>query len=388
MRILIQMGDPYCKENPAAKRIKTFCQVWTQLGHQVTILTPQCDENMRAIGSVHVCPTVKLKRKTKINRTLNGLIFSASSFLISLGIGHADVVLTTSPPPLISLSGWLIARVKRAKLVYDVRDIWPDVALEMGSFPPTSVYARVFAFIRNFMLHHAELVTTVSPGKVKKLQGYNPKGKVIEITNGLDEEFLSVAEDERVASQFGIDRVFTCVYIGNLGLAQGLNQLLHIARNAKREDLNAQFLLFGKGAEEALLRDMVNNERLDNVHFAGQISNDEIYSVLKYAQMSFVSLVNGNLRDSVPTKIFEALGVGCPVLLAAEGDAVDILREGGLGIVAHPNDDDALWKAFLQLYNGLPEVLIHRDEARRLMLEKYSRQKAARKLENILRGEV
>lgn len=75
-------------------------------------------------------------------------------------------------PPLVSIPGWIIAKCKGAKLVYDVRDIWPDVALEMGSFVEGSIYCKVFRAITRFMYKHSDWVTTVSPGKVEKIKSH------------------------------------------------------------------------------------------------------------------------------------------------------------------------------------------------------------------------
>lgn len=80
------------------------------------------------------------------------------------------MVITTTPPALISPFGWLIAKFKHAKLVYDVRDIWPDVAWEMGSFDRRSMYSRIFEFVRNFMLKHSDMITAVSDGKVENCE--------------------------------------------------------------------------------------------------------------------------------------------------------------------------------------------------------------------------
>lgn len=381
MNIIIHMCDPYPNEGPNAVRMQTFYDVFTRLGHKVYVLAPDIQPSHQMQKDVFYCPVIPLKSKSTLNRLLNGLSFGFTSFFASLRLGTADVVLTTSPPPLISPFGWLIAKIKRAKLIYDVRDVWPDIAWEMGSFGPGSIYSKGFAAIRDFMLRHADLVTTVSEGKVKKLRGYAPRAEIIDITNGLNERFLDNTEDPEVIARYHLDEVFSCVYIGNLGLAQGLRQLLAVAEKAKAAQMRVQFLLFGGGVEEAKLKDMARQKGLDNVVFAGRLPNTEIYTVLKHAKISFVSLVNDKLLDSVPTKMFEALGVGCPVLLAAAGEAAAILEQSGLGIAVRPNDEEALWNAFLQMFDTMPQVLANRERARALMLTKYSRQKAALRLE-------
>ena len=385
MRVILHMGDPYPNESPAAKRIRAFYDVLTEHGHHVTVIAPDYrDEKIEVAGTIF-CPTIRMKKKTTLMRMMNQLSFAFSSVLYARKAEKADVVLTTSPPVLISMGGWLIAKMKRAKLVYDVRDIWPDVALEMGSFSEGSLFCRIFAFIRDFMLKHSDLVTAVSPGKVKKLKTYEPDANVVLVTNGLDEQFLENTYKPEIAEQYGLTSSgFHCVYIGNLGWAQGLTQLLQLAERAKANGLDARFLLFGSGVEEEALRRYAEEHKLDNVVFAGRLPNSQMFTVLKAAQLSFVSLVNDKLKDSVPTKLFEALGVGCPVLLSAAGDSADILNACKLGIAVQPNRDDDLWNAFMELYSNLDQYWQHRENARNVIMNRYSRQQAAVVLEKQL----
>ena len=384
MRIILHMGDPYPDESPAAKRIRAFYDVLTAHGQKVTVMAPDYrDVKVKQEGTVF-CPAVKMKKKTTLMRLLNQLSFAFSSVLYSAIVGKADVVLTTSPPVLISMAGWLIAKMKRAKLVYDVRDIWPDVALEMGSFSEKSFFYKSFAFIRDFMLKHSDLVTAVSPGKVEKLRKYAPNADVVFVTNGLDEKFLENTYRYETAEKYALTSGFNCVYIGNIGWAQGLMQLMYLAERAKGNGLDARFLLFGSGVEEESLRRYAEEHKLDNVVFAGRLPNADMFTVLNAAQLSFVSLVNENLKDSVPTKLFEALGVGCPVLLSAVGDSVDILKESKLGIAVLPNRDDELWNAFLEIYSNRDKYSQNYDHARSIIMTRYSRQRAAVMLEGYL----
>ena len=388
MNVLIHMGDPYPDESPAAKRMQAFADVFRAQGHRVTVMAPAYGNTAPKGSGIIYCPTVKMKKKTTAMRMLNQLSFAISSVLYACKAGKADVVLTTSPPVLISMAGWLIAKLKRAKLVYDVRDIWPDVALEMGSFSSDSFFCKVFTFIRNFMLKHSDLVVAVSPGKVEKLKNYAPNAEVAFITNGLDEHFLENEFHPQIAEKYGMTEGFHCVYVGNLGWAQGLMRLMHLAERAKAHGIPARFLLFGSGVEEESLRRYAREQGLDNVVFAGRLPNADMYTVLKAAQLSFVSLVNENLKDSVPTKMFEALGVGCPVLLSAVGDSVDILNQCRLGIAVHPKDDETLWQAFTDLYENLDTYLQNREHAQRIILEQYSRQRAAAEMESLLTGKI
>lgn len=383
-KIIIHMGDSYPNESPCAKRMRTFYDSFTSHGHDVKVLAPKIDDSQKSYGDTYYCPSFPLKKKTTLNRLLNSLSFGLSSFFIAMKLGKADIVITTCPPPLINPFGWLIAKMKRAKLIYDVRDIWPDVAWEMGSFGRENIYSRIFELIRNFMLKHADLVTAVSPGKVDKLKKYGARGNVLHIPNGLDEEFLQNKEKIELVEQYDMKNHFNCVYIGNLGLAQGITQLLYIAKKALLTYPDVRFLLFGSGVEEEQLRKYVRENGLKNVCFGGRLPNADMYTVLKYGQVSFVSLVNENLKDSVPTKMFEALGVGCPVLLAAAGDAAEILKESQLGVSVKPNDLEGLWNAFVWMHDNMDSILACKENAKTLMVNKYSRQKVADALEKEL----
>lgn len=379
MRILIQMGDPYFMNNPCTKRIRAFKDAFESNGYEVIILAPDEKEIKRVDGVIY-CPTVSLRKKTTIYRLLNSLCFAFTSIIKAAGIGQVDVVITTCPPPLINLAGWFIAKCKHAKLIYDVRDIWPDIALEMGSFKSKSIYCGIFSFIRDFMLKKSDLTVAVSPNKVKKLKKYAPHKKIINIPNGFDLAFLDNKLNRKILKEYVDDKSFKCVYIGNIGLAQGLEQLLFVAKEAQKNNMNVSFFVYGSGVEEKKIQNYAKQNHLENVYFKGKIPNSEIYTVLHIADISFVSLVNENLKDMIPTKMYEALGVGCPVLLTAQGDAADLLKEAGLGVVVKPNDYAELWKAFCYLYYNKDEVMQNADHSKSIMQNKYSRQTASKQM--------
>lgn len=375
-RILIHMGDPYLPDNPCTKRVRAWKDELQKQGFEVVVMAPDI-QGIAKEPEIIYCRTIPLKKKTPFYRLANGISFALSSVLALGKAGKTDIVITTTPPALISMAGWIMARIKRAGLVYDVRDIWPDVALEMNEFEENSMYCKIFRFIRDFMLRHADLVTAVSDGKVKKLKEYAPGKNIVKIPNGFDRYFLKNQINKDLYGKIAAPDRFVCVYTGNLGLAQGLKQLLYLAEMAGKNQLKAIFWIYGTGAEEAELREYVRVHKLDNVFFRGRLSNRDIYTVLKAADLSFVSLVNENLRDSIPTKIYEALGVGCPVLLAAEGDAAALLKEAGLGIAVRPNQQEALWEAFMTLYHDREQPEQWKNHAMRLMQGEHSLQHSA-----------
>ena len=277
--------------------------------------------------------------------------------------------------------------MKRARLVYDVRDIWPDVALEMGSFSEGSLFARVFGWIANFMYRRADRITTVSPGKVSKLRSKldaDSRNKVLLISNGYDLRNDCEIRNGDAVERFGLKDRPTCVYIGNVGLAQGLESLLEVAAQTKHREY--QFLIFGNGAEKEILEAKAKQQGLTQVRFCGNLPHEQVADVLSHAKISYIPLKNANMKDSVPTKLYESLAMGCPVILAAVGDAADILEETGLGLHASPDEGERIVAAFDALVDRYDQISQNRESAMRIVRESHSRQSAVLELEKQLRS--
>lgn len=401
MKILIHTDEYYPTAQACSYRMRTLVDAFINDGNEVVVIASSTNIGNGKIEKrqekILYSPTIKMRKKTTLMRMLNNISFALTSVFTAHKAGKVDAVITTSPPPLISMSGWFIAKQKKAKLIYDVRDIWPDVAVEMGSFAENSLYYRVFSKIARFMYKHADWITTVSPGKVEKIKTYVDKicgiqyvNKVKYIGNGFDENVDKLEMDNNLTTKYQLDNIFTCVYIGNIGLAQGLDVLLKVAEQTKHKN-EVQFLLFGSGAEKDRLMKKVEDLGLENVKFCGNLPHEKVNTILTKAKISFISLRNSNMKDSVPTKIYESLGIGCPVLLVAEGDSCSIVEESALGEYVSPKDTEKIVGVFDEMYESYSKYEVNKGKAIALMHDKYSRQKIAAKfakeIHEILKGE-
>lgn len=363
-----------------AKRMGVMVQELLKRGYDVHVLASETSlDNAKEYSELpsylHLYPAFRMGKKTVINRLRNNLSEKNGSLRIAATLGRFDVVVVTSPPLLLALSGITIARKAHARLVFDVRDIWPEVAYQMGSFTEGSIYGKVFRAIANRAYKAADLITTVTPTKVTVIKSRIPSAdasKVVLAQNGLDLDFLDLAEREDLVAQYKLSQDPPCVYIGNLGLAQSLSSLLDIARRFP----HIRFLLFGSGAEEQLLRERIDERALSNIRLCGRVDDRGAKTLLRHARCAFVSLKNSKMVDSVPTKLYEALGCGCPVVLAAAGDSVDVLNDCELGSAAAPEDLDAIAEAFSNVisHEWTQEEKSHSESVIR---ERYSRQAAA-----------
>lgn len=398
MKIIIHTDEYYPTAQACSYRMQVMADIFLEKGNEVVVIASSTNKGSTTAEPrrerIIYSPAIPMKKKTTLWRMLNNISFGVTSVFSALHAGKADVVITTSPPVFSSIPGWIIAKCKRAKLVYDVRDIWPDVALEMGSFEEGSIYCKVFRHITRFMYRHADMITTVSPGKVEKIKhhvlaaggvkgGAEHTDKVKLVGNGFDESVEQHPIDHDLIRQYELGKRFTCVYVGNIGLAQGLGTLLDLAEQSRHREV--QFLLFGKGAEKELLEQQAKERGLENVYFCGVLPHEKVYTLLSKADISFIPLKSASMTDSIPTKIYEALGIGCPVLLVAEGDSCRIVNESQLGICVSPDHTEQLGEVFDEMVENYERYAQHRADARRRMHEKYSRQKIAADFERQLR---
>ena len=400
MRIILYTEEYYPTCAACSYRMQVMADAFIQQGQTVTVLTSARNKDNGSTQGrqerILYSPAIRMKKKTTIMRLLNNLSFGISSVFTAMRAGKADIVIVTSPPPLSTPFGGFIARCKRAKLVYDVRDIWPDVALEMGSFAENSFFCKIFRRITNKLYKKSDLITTVSPGKVEKIKnkvanlpgrksGPEHTDKVKFVGNGFDETILKDPIDQELIDKYQLNKNFTCVYIGNIGLAQGLDSLLTIAKETKHKDV--RFLLFGTGAEKDMLVEKA--KELGNVQFCGVLPHEKVRSLLTAAKISFIPLKNSNMKDSIPTKIYEALGNGCPVLLMAEGDSCDIVNASGLGKTVSPDHPELLAGVFDSMVDHYDEYETRKQQAMHLMVEEYSRQKIAERfVKELMNGEI
>jgi len=384
MKILFHTHEFNIKEGgPCTKRIDSLAKYLSEKGHEITILASSHNKKTegeinRKYKVIYSYSTKKIKKST-LHRMLNNFLFGLTSFLKSIfKVKKPDIVVTTSPPPLISIWGYWIAKIKKAKIVYDIRDIWPDVAIEMGSFSKKSIYYKVFNFIAKFMYKHSDIITTVTPGKVEKIKKYAKPEKVKYIANGFDDAIVDFEIDEEVIKQFNLRDKFTVTYIGNVGLAQNLDALLELAKE-NIQNQNLQFIIFGDGAYKNQLEDRITKENINNVILAGKIDYSKVKTILINSKISFISLKNNKMTDSVPTKMFDALGLGCPVILLANGDSCKILEESALGESAQ--EIESLKEKFKYMIENYDKYEANKENAINYTKNNYSRREIAKKFE-------
>lgn len=350
MRILFLADNFPPERNAQASRVYERACYWVRWGHEVTVVTcaPNFPEGKlfagyenrwRQVEMMDGIRVVRVKTFIAANKgaALRTLDF-VSYFFTALFFGsmerRPDVVVATSPQFFAGIGGVLLGWMQRAPFVLELSDLWPDSIVAVGAMKK-SFAIRVLEKMELWMYARARRVIALTQAFRRNLAGRGVRAEKIDVViNGVDlERYRPEAKDEAVAREFGIalDRLVVG-YIGTHGMAHALENVLAAAERMRGEAV--QFLFVGAGAEREQLVGLAREKGLDNVVFVPAQGKDRI---AKFWALSDVALVH--LKDTptfetvIPSKIFEAMGMGLPVMLVSPaGEAKEIVEREGCGV--------------------------------------------------------
>ena len=279
-----------------------------------------------------------------LRKTVCHMSFMISSVLLGWrASGPADAVVVSSPTFFAIGAGWLLARVKRARLVVEVRDLWPAIFTELGVLTSRPVI-RALERLELAAYAAADTVIVVSDGfRANLIERGVPAGKVHTIRNGvtLADFDTRIQPDEQLRARLGADPDDCLVlYAGTHGISQGLTSVAEAAARLDGEAI--KFAFVGEGADKQRLSRRVTELGLRNVTLLPGVSHGEIPALLAAADICLVPLRDVPLFSAfIPSKMFEYLAARRPVVGALAGEAAQILREAG-ALVVPPADSGAL----------------------------------------------
>jgi glycosyltransferase involved in cell wall biosynthesis len=277
-------------------------------------------------------------------KTLSHLSFMVTSVLLGWrASGRADTVVVSSPTFFSIASAWLLARLKRARLIVEVRDLWPAIFTELGVLTSRRLI-RMLERLELAAYAAADEVVVVSDGfRANLIERGVPAAKVHTIRNGVTVGRFDPATPADPFLRAGLGaRPHECLvlYAGTHGISQGLPEAAAAATQLSGQPVHLAFV--GEGADKPRLRRRVTELGLANVTMAKAIPADVMPALLASADVLLVTLRDLPLFATfIPSKMFEYLAAGRPVIGAVAGEAAQILREAG-AVVVPPGDAAAL----------------------------------------------
>jgi len=289
--------------------------------------------------------------------TYAGLAFAASQALV--GKRH-DVVFASSPPLTVGIPAWLYARLRRVPFVLDIRDLWPQIAVDLGEMQNPRAIAMARRLERR-LYADAAAITAVTRGFIADLERAGvPRERLALLPNGTMPDVFSPGEaDPALRDSLGLSGKLVVGYFGTHGIAQDLEGVVAAAQRLAG-DSRVHFLFVGEGPVKADLIARSHASGLANVTFLPEVPLEQIAAYIRLADVALVPLRPVELfKTFVPSKLFDLLACGLPVVLQVDGEARQILEESGGGWFVPPGDPDALAQAIRSIA-GLPDSERHR----------------------------
>lgn len=323
-------------------------------GHQVTVITGTVSylsgqaEHPASVQeedglTIRRVPLYSAYHRSFFHRLISFFSFTWNAFWAGLGIREVDVVWGTSPPIFQGVSAWALARLKRARFLFEVRDLWPRFAVAMGVIRNPLLIAAAEGLER-FLYRQADQVVVNSPGFLDHVQSRGAR-RVALIPNGADPLLFEVhAPAEDLRRLYHLENKTVVLYAGAHGPANDLQVVLEAARQLENEPIH--FLLVGDGKDKPRLQQLAAAWELKNVTFLPPIPKREMPAILRAADIGLAILKPlEEYKTTYPNKVFDYMAAGLPILLVIDGVIRQVVEAAECGLFVPPGDAQALAKA-------------------------------------------
>jgi colanic acid biosynthesis glycosyl transferase WcaI len=389
------------ESNAPASRLHEHARHWVRAGHQVTVITcapnfpegkvyPGYENRWHQVEIIDDIRVVRVKTYVTANegvvrRTLDYLSFMCASVVAGVFEQRPDVVVATSPQFFAALGGWQLSRLQRVPFVLEVRDLWPASIVAVGALRQRSVIAALERLELALYRRARSIVVVTAAFQNDLARRGIPLAKIHVVPNGADLSWCAPRpRDATFIREQRLEGKFVVGYIGTHGMAHGLERVLDAAE-LLRDMPEVAFFFAGGGAERAPLEKSVAQRALTNVRLIRRQPKERMPALWSACDLTLIPLRDDPVFATViPSKLFEALAHGVPVLISVpEGEATALVREQGCGVITPPEDPVAL-AAAIRALAGSRERL---GELRARALEaapRFSRERQAERLLGVL----
>jgi glycosyltransferase involved in cell wall biosynthesis len=362
MHILFLTDNFPPEVNAPASRTFEHCREWVRSGEQVTVIT--CVPNFpkgriydgyrNRLWQTEVVEGIRVIRVWSYvtanegfaRRVLDYQSFMVAATIAALFARRVDVVIGTSPQFFTVCAAWVVSSLKRIPFVFELRDIWPESIKAVGAMQD-SVVLRLLERIEMFLYRHANRIVSVTRSFRETLIRRGIDGrKIVVVTNGVDmARFRPLPKDEALVKELGLKGKFVCGYVGTHGLAHHLETILDAAERLVAAGLGGRFhfVLLGDGARKQALQSEAQRRGLANVTFIDTVPKADVARYWSLLDVSIIHLRKTDLFTTViPSKLFECMGMGLPVLHGVAGESAEIVRSEAIGVVFEPENGEQL----------------------------------------------
>jgi glycosyltransferase involved in cell wall biosynthesis len=378
-------------------RVYEFTKRWVELGHEVTVVTSvYAKSDIRATKFIEdqEYDGIKLKvinvgvdnRQGVLKRIWTFVQYMVISCWFALTL-KADVVIASSGPITTGVPGLLAHYVRRRKFVFEVRDLWPEVAVVLGVINNKTL-VRLSYWFEKQCYKAASHIIALSPGMMDDIKQRYGFTHITSVTNSANIQLFSTpAENPDLR---GLKPKKYAIYTGNIGMVNNSEWLYRAAKLLKergRDDI--MIVLVGEGQWRKSLEQKKNADNTDNFVILASMPKKELVALVQNALVSLVPLKGERILDtSSPNKFFESLAAGVPVIQNTGGWMKDFLDQHQVGYTLDPDDETALADLLIEI-SDKPELMATMGErAKKIAAEQFDKDILAEKMLNAIIGSL
>lgn len=379
MKILLLHQYFLEEDDPGGSRWNEMTKTWTELGHEVDVIAGM----MHAHGNKKKSEYrgkyfVKKKQgnvtvhRTHVSESYNngflGRLWGYFSFMFSslwAGMfkvqGKYDVVIVTSPPLFVGISGYLIALFKRLPMVFEIRDLWPESAIDTGILTNKWVIKLAYA-VERFIYKKASLINVLTPAFFNTLRDKKgiSESKLIMIPNAADfslsEDIVKTFDRDTFRKDHDLQDKFVITYVGAHGVANHLEQLLEAGKLL--EDTPVLFLLIGQGMEKERLMKKAEQMQIKNVRFHDPVPKRDVFKFILASDMGASVLKKVDTFKTVySNKTFDYFSCQKPILMAIDGVSRELVEQAQAGTYVEP-ENAAEYNRIVRLYLANSDLIL------------------------------
>ncbi len=322
-------------------------------------------------------------RKGFLKKIIHYSVFMISAIINSRFVKDYNILIISSPPLFTGIIGLFIKYFRKKEYFLDVRDLWPDSALELGQIKKDYIY-KLGKKLELKIYNSAKGFIFPVPGfksYFKNLSHEISKKPMFELINGISDDFLKESSSIKIKP----DKRFTVLYSGNIGLAQDLKTIINSAEMLKNYDIYFKFIGEGVCREEIELLSIPFSDKID---FHRPLPRSELIKHIKKASICLVPLKDKKLfKSALPSKMFEYMACGKPIIASIKGDAEKIIHDSKAGMVVEPENAKLLSDAIMKYYLNRDRCNLEGENGMTYITKKLSKELLISNLMNKIKSE-
>lgn len=383
------------EDDPGGSRWNEISKSWTEQGHKVSVIGGMMHYNGSTKRDEYKGKFFLKKFQGKVdvyrshvsesyNSGFLGRLWGYFSFMFSSlwngsfkVKGKYDVVIVTSPPLFVGISGYLLSKIKGIPMVFEIRDLWPESAIDTGVLSNKLIINLAYA-VEKFVYRKSKLINVLTPAFYNTLRDNKgiPEKKLIMVPNAADfslsEEILSNFDREQFRKDNGLDGKFVITYVGAHGVANHLEQILDAGKLL--EDTNVLFLLIGQGMEKPRLIEKANQMGVINVRFHDPVPKKEVFKFIIASDMGASVLKRVDTFKTVySNKTFDYFSCKKPILMAIDGVSRELVEEAAAGSYVEPENADEYNRVIREYLGDLERVKVEGENGYRYAKNNFDR---------------